>query len=84
MKIDFRGGKVGCSERTSALRPFDRLRDHRLRERGGWGGKKRSLAPTVRARRRRVAVGNGGGSRNPEWRVILGVSADFSQGRGRF
>ena len=51
MKIDFRGGKVGCSERTSALRPFDRLR-----ERGGWGGKKRSLAPTVRARRRRVAI----------------------------
>ena len=56
MKIDFRGGKVGCSERTSALRPFDRLRDHRLRERGGWGGDKRSLAPTVRARRRRVAL----------------------------
>jgi len=27
MKIDFRGGKVGCSERTSALRPFDRLRE---------------------------------------------------------
>jgi len=59
MKIDFRGGKVGCSERTSALRPFDRLRDRRFRERmdrGGWGGDKRSLAPTVRARRRRVAI----------------------------
>lgn len=28
----------------------------RLRERGGWGGDKRSLAPTVRARRRRVAI----------------------------
>lgn len=51
MKIDFRGGKVGCSERTSALRPFGKLR-----ERGGWGGKKRSLAPTVRDRRRRVAI----------------------------
>ncbi len=25
-------------------------------ERGGWGGDKRSLAPTVRARRRRVAI----------------------------
>ena len=40
----------------SALRPFDKLREHRLRERGGWGGDKRSLAPTVRARRRRVAL----------------------------
>ena len=28
----------------------------RLRERGGWGGQKRGLAPTVRARRRRVAI----------------------------
>ena len=33
MKIDFRDGKVGISERTSALRPFDKLREHRLRER---------------------------------------------------
>ena len=59
-KGDFRGGKGGSSERTSALRPFIRpfgkLRDRRLRERGGWGGKKRSLAPTVRDRRRRVAL----------------------------
>ena len=77
-KMDFRGGKRGWWGGP----PFDRPLDATLRVQGPEGDK-RSLAPTVRARNA-LPLGNGGGSRNPEWRVTRGMAVDFSQGMGWF